>query len=104
MPSGRNGAQGRPWEFGVEGRSAFRATPLRELPKVVMARATVHWGIAGRMLPEYLSFRARPCQSRTIGIIPRRRWDRLRARERSEEHTSELQSRLHLVCRLLPEQ
>src|SRR2546429_7106493 len=23
--------------------------------------------------------------------------------ERSEEHTSELQSRLHLVCRLLPE-
>src|SRR2546429_7375879 len=24
-------------------------------------------------------------------------------KERSEEHTSELQSRLHLVCRLLPE-
>src|SRR2546422_6066494 len=29
-----------------------------------------------------------------------RRWD---ARLRSEEHTSELQSRLHLVCRLLLE-
>src|SRR2546422_6192754 len=29
--------------------------------------------------------------------------DRLRALERSEEHTSELQSRLHLVCRLLLE-
>src|SRR2546422_8564889 len=28
---------------------------------------------------------------------------RLLARERSEEHTSELQSRLHLVCRLLLE-
>src|SRR2546429_5420391 len=28
---------------------------------------------------------------------------RVRARRRSEEHTSELQSRLHLVCRLLPE-
>src|SRR2546422_8245857 len=27
----------------------------------------------------------------------------LRERERSEEHTSELQSRLHLVCRLLLE-
>src|SRR2546422_6393287 len=27
----------------------------------------------------------------------------LRGRERSEEHTSELQSRLHLVCRLLLE-
>src|SRR2546422_624231 len=30
-------------------------------------------------------------------------WDRLPADERSEEHTSELQSRLHLVCRLLLE-
>src|SRR2546422_4019520 len=29
--------------------------------------------------------------------------DRARAAERSEEHTSELQSRLHLVCRLLLE-
>src|SRR2546422_7885477 len=28
---------------------------------------------------------------------------RLRSRTRSEEHTSELQSRLHLVCRLLLE-
>src|SRR5687768_17892788 len=27
----------------------------------------------------------------------------LRSTPRSEEHTSELQSRLHLVCRLLPE-
>src|SRR5687768_17956570 len=31
-----------------------------------------------------------------------RRWARARVR-RSEEHTSELQSRLHLVCRLLLE-
>src|SRR2546429_7212931 len=29
--------------------------------------------------------------------------ERRRARHRSEEHTSELQSRLHLVCRLLLE-
>src|SRR2546422_4293740 len=29
--------------------------------------------------------------------------DRVAPRERSEEHTSELQSRLHLVCRLLLE-
>src|SRR2546429_6716799 len=29
--------------------------------------------------------------------------DVLRKRQRSEEHTSELQSRLHLVCRLLLE-
>src|SRR2546429_5330759 len=30
-------------------------------------------------------------------------WGRVRTDERSEEHTSELQSRLHLVCRLLLE-
>src|SRR2546429_7856197 len=30
-------------------------------------------------------------------------WDMLRWHGRSEEHTSELQSRLHLVCRLLLE-
>src|SRR2546422_2808820 len=36
------------------------------------------------------------------GLLPRLRVD-LVAAERSEEHTSELQSRLHLVCRLLLE-
>src|SRR2546429_6393304 len=36
---------------------------------------------------------------------PRRFWKELRTKRksRSEEHTSELQSRLHLVCRLLLE-
>src|SRR5205809_4133166 len=34
---------------------------------------------------------------------PPRRYRRARAPARSEEHTSELQSRLHLVCRLLLE-
>ena len=29
--------------------------------------------------------------------------DKMKANNRSEEHTSELQSRLHLVCRLLLE-
>src|SRR3989442_9725350 len=33
----------------------------------------------------------------------RERWDELEMRLRSEEHTSELQSRPHLVCRLLLE-
>src|SRR2546422_4621811 len=31
------------------------------------------------------------------------RWDPRKTPDRSEEHTSELQSRLHLVCRLLLE-
>src|SRR2546422_8135645 len=34
---------------------------------------------------------------------PEHRLDHTRERVRSEEHTSELQSRLHLVCRLLLE-
>src|SRR2546422_8414365 len=40
-------------------------------------------------------------QVRDEGGLARRR--RPRAASRSEEHTSELQSRLHLVCRLLLE-
>src|SRR2546422_6958678 len=37
------------------------------------------------------------------GDLDRRRLRAARSRRRSEEHTSELQSRLHLVCRLLLE-
>src|SRR2546422_8102174 len=37
------------------------------------------------------------------GGAPARPGDRARRARRSEEHTSELQSRLHLVCRLLLE-
>src|SRR2546429_7878939 len=41
---------------------------------------------------------------RGAGVEPRRQVDRVRLQpQRSEEHTSELQSRLHLVCRLLLE-
>src|SRR2546422_7365795 len=45
---------------------------------------------------------------RTTGLgcgisSPRSRWTRFSWWQRSEEHTSELQSRLHLVCRLLLE-
>src|SRR2546429_6269999 len=39
-----------------------------------------------------------PCQRKILRICSRRA-----PKERSEEHTSELQSRLHLVCRLLLE-
>src|SRR5687768_18277472 len=41
-----------------------------------------------------------PCCSRTT---PMRKRQAITWRTRSEEHTSELQSRLHLVCRLLLE-
>src|SRR2546429_5729609 len=38
-----------------------------------------------------------------FGLVPRSRASPVPPRKRSEEHTSELQSRLHLVCRLLLE-
>src|SRR2546429_1996619 len=41
-------------------------------------------------------------QDRTVGVLVQRRLN-VRRLLRSEEHTSELQSRLHLVCRLLLE-
>src|SRR2546422_3687409 len=49
-----------------------------------------------------------PCDPRGRAGKPARSREKIRrrsppARERSEEHTSELQSRLHLVCRLLLE-
>src|SRR5258708_29933831 len=40
---------------------------------------------------------------RTLGDPRRRRWRASRSKSRSEEHTSELQSPDHLVCRLLLE-
>src|SRR2546422_6962412 len=41
---------------------------------------------------------------RPVGVDQKRRGSHVPAREmRSEEHTSELQSRLHIVCRLLLE-
>src|SRR5256884_755835 len=52
----------------------------------------------GRSMLEPASNRG--CSSR---LRRGRRWLRHRGTPRSEEHTSELQSRLHLVCRLLLE-
>src|SRR2546422_7509809 len=55
------------------------------------ARRAAVLGQAGVVLD-----RARVLARRTVGVARRRP-------QRSEEHTSELQSRLHLVCRLLLE-
>src|SRR5687768_577849 len=41
---------------------------------------------------------------RAVMLAPEEQCADSRAKQRSEEHTSELQSRLHLVCRLLLEQ
>src|SRR3989442_11720572 len=60
------------------------------------------------LFPYTTLFRSLPPRprGRCLGEAPRARLDHRRAvdlRERSEEHTSELQSRPHLVCRLLLE-
>src|SRR6266498_4970167 len=60
------------------------------------------------LFPYTTLFRSRPAAIRAAGRSPpwsrsRSRRARRAARTRSEEHTSELQSRPHLVCRLLLE-
>src|SRR2546422_7943359 len=67
--------------------------------------ARVRAGVRRRMDPATYATRSRatvPCAARAVRppdgdpVVPR-------SHARSEEHTSELQSRLHLVCRLLLE-
>src|SRR5689334_24175013 len=52
------------------------------------------------LFPYTTLFRSAASRSPTSTATPPPRW---RARWRSEEHTSELQSQFHLVCRLLLE-
>src|SRR2546422_2279294 len=57
------------------------------------------------LFPYTTLFRSRPDAGAAARRPRRRRWvfGLLQHLRRSEEHTSELQSRLHLVCRLLLE-
>src|SRR2546429_5749233 len=55
-----------------------------------------------RRSPERIVISPGPCTPREAGISVEL-VTRLAGKFRSEEHTSELQSRLHLVCRLLLE-
>src|SRR5256884_2712363 len=55
--------------------------------RTVIVTAAVYWDFNQELAPHHLIFQHR------AGVTP----------YRSEEHTSELQSRLHLVCRLLLE-
>src|SRR2546429_6136778 len=65
----------------------FRSHLFRRIPRSVQDR----WGKR--------AIRPRGRRGSTLGVNP----FALPPRVRSEEHTSELQSRLHLVCRLLLE-
>src|SRR5439155_26101031 len=72
----------------------FRSRPDRPAP-------LEQPGLKGRREPRGL--RARRAPPARPGLRARREPPGLRAALRSEEHTSELQSRGHLVCRLLLE-
>src|SRR2546422_1581792 len=74
--------------------SLHDALPISE---VVRVRPVLTVGFAGALLlaGEFEGVEAR--------LRDAERWLDLTGSERSEEHTSELQSRLHLVCRLLLE-
>src|SRR2546422_10572799 len=56
-----------------------------------------------RSVPRVRLFQLDPEHAAVAGGRARKRRDLRRGDLRSEEHTSELQSRLHLVCRLLLE-
>src|SRR2546429_4384685 len=55
------------------------------------------------LFPYTTLFRSRPVADQWRRAFPPRSGTERRIARRSEEHTSELQSRLHLVCRLLLE-
>src|SRR5205809_6041916 len=79
-------------------------------PYTTLFRSQLRPRLPGRLLNDGSNRRGKPCSfssesstgkssaSRSVAMIRCPRHER-----RSEEHTSELQSRLHLVCRLLLE-
>src|SRR2546422_5448788 len=64
-------------------------------PYTTLFRSSTSWPMRARFLP--------PTGSSSRPVEPAVRAAPKGPRARSEEHTSELQSRLHLVCRLLLE-
>src|SRR5690625_6710375 len=82
----------------------------RAEPEPVLAATVTSWSMSGCAVRQWVrpAYR-RPCPPPRHGspiCLGQRALDKLVlrcAKERSEEHTSELQSRGHLVCRLLLE-
>src|SRR2546422_6705829 len=75
-------------------------TLFRSIPpgKIVFGKRLVHHNNKWRARP-VVFVEITPCQHRNLHRV-KEVWSHI---PRSEEHTSELQSRLHLVCRLLLE-
>src|SRR2546429_6150299 len=74
-------------------------------PYTTLFRSKTHWHGPGTQ-PDKEGRRTEAAARRFVAVSVRQRLELLGSwawHERSEEHTSELQSRLHLVCRLLLE-
>src|SRR5205809_2681072 len=84
----RSNIEARGWLRGFQGRQRRQGRQGRHVPRCGLAALAAFAARAGLISPE-------------LSRLPYRRMSP--AEPRSEEHTSELQSRLHLVCRLLLE-
>src|SRR2546422_4005129 len=91
---GRRGEQARELREVADRRPDVGTGPYEEF--VARFRPPTHFGRPQRQDARETRFQRRVHGSRDVEPSPH-------TRERSEEHTSELQSRLHLVCRLLLE-
>src|SRR2546429_3321073 len=80
---------------------------IRRPPRSTLFPYTTLFRSAGvtraALVARHEAFRVFALEARDPERAARAAAERLAARARSEEHTSELQSRLHLVCRLLLE-
>src|SRR2546422_2522231 len=79
------------WETAISGRLLPSSPPKYTVPSVAMPTE-------GSQMPALM-----PGTRRTVQVMPLFSETATACKPRSEEHTSELQSRLHLVCRLLLE-
>src|SRR2546422_1719243 len=84
-------------------REGSRGLPLSDFRASVPLRRVGPEETAAERIPSILWSRRTSRASNTRSALTTRRWCSTPLKERSEEHTSELQSRLHLVCRLLLE-
>src|SRR2546422_11632938 len=87
---------------GIRWRTKLRRSGHRRWRDIITRPASLSTRLPGR-LDRQLARRAQ--RDGVDAVLPEPGRDRLAVQgpDRSEEHTSELQSRLHLVCRLLLE-
>src|SRR2546429_279424 len=92
----------KPWSWAVERLEQSHNYWIASSRPDHRPHLMIVWGIWWRDA-FWFSTGPRTRKAKNIAAVPRVVIGTEKADERSEEHTSELQSRLHLVCRLLLE-